>query len=158
MNIKKKIRENAGKIKVAITVGLIALFTYRAFILADAESYAGMIRKSDLAILSLAPCGVLISEIISVFMKKRPAIFLSILNIIASIAVILINLGIRTFLSYFFVTVMFPVTNYGILSEIAFSILLIAIAAAIMFFKELSGRWKTTEVSKNENGNEEKNL
>lgn len=159
MNINEKIYKNAGKIKAAITIGLIALFIYRVYLLTDGESWLGMILKSDLAILSLVPCGVIISEIISLFLKRNAATFLSVINIIAGIGVILINLFIRKFMSYFLITAMFPVTNYGILSEIAFSILLTVIAAAIMFFKEQSVRLAATGVTKNENGNgnEEKN-
>lgn len=137
MNIDDKIHENAGKIKVLLIAVLAVLLTYRIFMLSDADSFIRVTLKSTrLGFIPFAPCFIILSEIISIFLKGRTTIFLSVTNIILSIGVVLVN-GVILALCLFVFLIDGTFTGIPeVIAEIVMNIILCVGAGILLILNE----------------------
>lgn len=148
--MKKKIHENAGKIKAAILAVLAIILTYMIFMLFDSDSYIRVWLKyvTIYSLIAFAPCFAIVTEIISVFLKGRAAVFLSIINIIWIIGAILLQcfiLAVGLFAS------LVSGTSAGIpeaIIEIFMNILLCIGAGTILILNEQNELNKRSDVNK----------
>lgn len=134
-NYKKTIRENTGKIKLTVIIVLAVLMIIRIFF-SDESNIPKLKEPNDGWPLVKVQYVLIPLEMLALFLKRKPATVLSIINIAASIIIIAIEA------MYLFIIIFLVMLGanlelaYGLIAEIVLNGVFCIAAGTVMILKE----------------------